>query len=420
MKILILGQGGREHALAYKISQSPDCQGLYIAPGNGGTAAHGENIPLDINDAHAVCSIIEKKGVDLVVIGPEAPLANGVADAIREALPDVGVIGPGQKGAQLESSKAFAKDFMERYNIPTAKYRSFEASNLRDGLDYIDQMQPPIVLKADGLAAGKGVIISQSHDEAKLAFKRMLDGQFGAASARVVVEEYLSGREYSVFILTDGDQYYLLPVAKDYKRIGEGDQGLNTGGMGAVSPVSYVDETLLQKTISGVIEPTLSGLKQDRIPYSGFIFFGMIEVNGDPYVIEYNCRMGDPETEVVIPRLASDLVKHLTATNDHSIAADEIKISDKACAAVMMVSGGYPESYEKGKVIEGLEDVHDAIVFHAGTARDGDKLYTNGGRVIAVTALEETDERALVTCYRELNHIRFDKQYYRTDIGFDL
>jgi len=420
MNILVLGQGGREHALAWKISQSPHCQELFIAPGNGGTRDHGTNLDLDILNAEAICASIEQNEIELVMIGPEAPLAAGIADVIRERFPQVLVIGPNQSGAQLESSKAFAKSFMQRYDIPTAGYKTITSENMTDGIQYIDAMQTPIVLKADGLAAGKGVIISESHDHAKATLKDMLDGQFGVASAKVVIEEFLAGREYSVFALTDGNDHFLFPVAKDYKRIGEGDHGLNTGGMGAASPVSYIDETIMRKTVDRIIEPTLKGLMQDSIPYCGFIFFGLIEVKGEPYVIEYNCRLGDPETEVILPRIESDLVEHFIASATGKIDQNDFIISSKSCATVMMVSGGYPMKYEKGKQIHGLEQINESIVFHAGTQAQDNAISTNGGRVLAVTSIAADVDQALETCYKEIKHINFDKQYYRSDIGFDL
>ncbi len=420
MKILVIGQGGREHALAWKLRQSPLCQELIISPGNGGSGALGENVDLDISKHEHIIDLINERQINMVVIGPEAPLANGLADIIRMKNPDTMVIGPGKIGAQLEASKAFAKIFMQRNNIPTARYLTVRASDFQKGLAHIENMRAPIVLKADGLAAGKGVIICNSHDEAKRTLRTMLDGQFGEASAQVVIEEFLAGREYSVFVLTDGKDYYLLPEAKDYKRIGEGDNGLNTGGMGAVSPVSYVDDNLRLKTIEQVIRPTLSGLRNEGIDYVGFIFFGMIEVNGDPFVIEYNCRLGDPETEVVLPRIKSDLLKHMIDTAKGQINSSDLEVSSQTCSTVMLVSGGYPLAYEKGKKIEGLSLVKDALLFHAGTKRIDEEILTNGGRVLAITNLGEDTNEALKKCYEDIESIYFEKQYYRTDIGFDL
>ncbi len=420
MNILILGQGGREHALAWKISQSPHCTALYVAPGNGGTKEVAQNIDLDIFDFEAVYQTVNALGIDMVVIGPEAPLAKGIVDYLEEKVPKVHVIGPNQQGAQLEASKAFAKKFMIRHNIPTADYAVIGQGQFDEGKNYIDRMKIPIVLKADGLAAGKGVVICNTKEEAYQTLGSMLEGEFGEASENVVIEEFLSGREYSVFALTDGNEYYLLPEAKDYKRIGEGDNGPNTGGMGCVSPVSYVDSSLMQKTISKVILPTLTGLNKDGITYSGFIFFGLIEVSGEPMVIEYNCRLGDPETEVVLPRIDSDLVEHFIDVCTHAIDPLKMKISDQACATVMMVSGGYPGQYDKGKVIQGLDQIQDCMLFHAGTIEREGQIRTNGGRVIAVTSMDSNTQKAISKSYNQLKQIYFDKQYYRTDIGFDL
>jgi phosphoribosylamine--glycine ligase len=422
MKVLILGGGGREHAMAWKISKSPLCDQLYIAPGNGGTAALGENIQLTNDDAKAISSFLLEEEIDLLIVGPEAPLATGLIDKLRrnDSLDEIIMIGPGFVGAKLESSKSFAKKFMKKYDIPTARYEAFTIENEKEGLEFIESFSPPVVLKADGLAAGKGVLICDTIEEAKLAFSNMLKGQFGKASETVIVEEFLSGREYSVFVLTDGKQYYLLPEAKDYKRVGEGNQGLNTGGMGAVSPVTYYDDALQQKTIERVIKPTIRGIQEESIPYQGFVFFGMIEVGGEPYVIEYNCRMGDPETEVVLPRLENDLLELCKDIHQGDMDPDKISFSKEACATVMLVSGGYPESYQKGKEIHGLEEVNNAIVFHAGTQEDSNTVRTSGGRVIAVSAFGDDYIQAKDKAYKELKKIKFEGQYYRRDIGFDL
>lgn len=420
MKTLILGQGGREHAIAWKVAQSAHVDEIFVAPGNAGTMSIGKNIAIDVTDIEQVMNVITEHTIDIVIIGPEAPLAEGIADLIREQRPHTIVVGPGHAGARLEASKGFAKSFMQDNDIPTAKYMLVDKDNRDTGQDYLRGMSTPIVLKADGLAAGKGVLICQSHEEASTALTQMLDGKFGAASSTVVIEEFLSGREYSMFVLTNGHDYYLLPSAKDYKRIGEGDTGLNTGGMGAVSPVSYLTPELLQKTIDQVIHPTLAGLSKADIDYQGFIFFGMIEVAGNPYVIEYNCRMGDPETEVVMPRIESDLIEHIMALHDGNIDDFPIRLNDDACTTVMLVSGGYPEGYQKGKTITGLADLENVIPFHAGTRMDDDQIVTNGGRVIALTALAPTTREALKKSYAAAQSVHFDQQYYRTDIGFDI
>lgn len=380
----------------------------------------GENVKVNLGKFDQIEEVVISYRIDMVIIGPEAPLADGLTDYLQSNLPDVRIIGPGKAGARLEASKAFSKAFMQRHNIPTASYEVITGENADEGLAHIDNMSTPIVLKADGLAAGKGVLICESHEEARSALKKMLDGQFGQASHRVVIEEFLSGREYSVFILTNGTDYYLLPAAKDYKRVGEGDNGLNTGGMGAVSPVSYVDEPLMKKTVEQIIKPTLKGLREEAIPYVGFIFFGLIEVEGNPFVIEYNCRMGDPETEVVIPRIESDLLAHLKSISEQDSDRQDLITSPNACATVMLVSGGYPVSYEKGYSITGIEDVSESIVFHAGTKQDNDKLVTNGGRVLAVSSIAGSPEEAIAKSYEQIEHIKFEKQYFRTDIGFDL
>ena len=420
MNILILGQGGREHALAWKIKQSNHCDQLIIAPGNGGTSSLGLNVPVNLSDFEAVVDIITSYNIELVVVGPEAPLAEGLTDFLADKLPGLKVVGPRQLGARLEASKAFAKEFMLRHHIPTARYKVVQADELEQGKQYLATMNTPIVLKADGLAAGKGVVICQSLSEAETTLETMLGGQFGAASQQVVIEEFLDGREYSIFALTDGTDYFLLPAAKDYKRIGEGDNGPNTGGMGAVSPVSYVNDELMKKTVESVIQPTIAGLQIDQIPYCGFVFFGLIEVSGEPFVIEYNCRMGDPETEAVLPRIKSDLVEHLLAACEGTITPSDMSITNEACAAVMLVSGGYPGSYEKDIEITGYQNNTDSLLFHAGTRLDDNMLKTNGGRVMAVSSISQDAQDAIKKSYETIKHIYFDKQYYRSDIGFDL
>jgi phosphoribosylamine--glycine ligase len=422
MKILLLGSGGREHAFAWKMTQSPHCEQLYTAPGNAGTAALGTNVAISPNDFEAIAGFVKEKGIRMVVVGPEEPLVRGIYDYFQqdESLKQVRIIGPSKKGAQLEGSKAFAKQFMEERDIPTAAYAEFTTETLADGLVYVASQTPPIVLKADGLAAGKGVVILDSVEEAQRELRAMLDGKFGEASSRVVVEEFLQGIEFSVFVITDGKNYKLLPIAKDYKRIGEGDTGLNTGGMGAVSPVPFVDETLMRKVENWIISPTLTGLQEIEAPYKGFIFFGLINVEGDPYVIEYNCRMGDPETEVVFPRLENDLVELMAALEEEKLQEIEIKMKEETAAAVILVSGGYPEAYEKGKEITGLEAVEDTLVLHAGTKMEEGRLKTNGGRVIALTSYGTNVKEAVAKSLENAEKIRFEGKYFRKDIGFDL
>lgn len=423
MNILILGSGGRECTLAWKLSQSENCGKLFIAPGNAGTLDYGMNLQLSPNDFEAVKSAVQANDIHMVVVGPEDPLVLGIHDFFLEDpdLKGIPVIGPRKLGARLEGSKEFAKEFMYRHQIPTARYQSFTAASLQEGYAFLETLNPPYVLKADGLAAGKGVLILNDLEEAKKEFSEMLVGQkFGAASSKVVIEEFLDGIEMSSFVLTDGMNYVILPNAKDYKRIGEGDKGLNTGGMGAVSPVPFADEEFLTKVEERVILPTIEGLKKDGISYVGFIFIGLIRVNKEPYVIEYNVRMGDPETEVVIPRIKSDLVSLLDATARQQLDSFELEIDERSAATVMMVSGGYPEAYEKDKEISGLDAVEDSIIFHAGTKLVDNKVLTSGGRVLAVTSFGEDFNRALKRSYGNIEKIRFDKMNFRRDIGFDL
>lgn len=422
MNILLLGSGGREHAFAWKMRQSPLCKKLVIAPGNAGTIGLGTNVAVDPNDFPTVKSLVLAENIDLVVVGPEEPLVRGIYDFFQKDadIQHIAVIGPSAAGAQLEGSKAFAKHFMQEFNIPTAAYREFTLENKNEGLKYIDTQNPPIVLKADGLAAGKGVIICKSTAEAKMRFEEMLGGKFGEASARVVIEQFLYGIEFSVFVLTDGTNYKILPIAKDYKRAGEADTGPNTGGMGAVSHPPFVSAELMQKVEERIIKPTISGIQQRGLTYKGFIFIGLICVQNEPYVIEYNCRMGDPETEVVFPRLKNDLVELMQATHDGRLGQIQIQTDDRAAATVMLVSGGYPNEYEKGKVITGLDKVRDSLVLHAGTKVIDNKIVTNGGRVIAVTSFGKNFKEALALSYQNADKIQFEGKYYRKDIGFDL
>lgn len=422
MKILLLGSGGREHAFAWKIRQSPLCERLFIAPGNAGTAALGENVPLNPNDFEAIGKFVREKEIGMAVVGPEEPLVLGIYDYFKNTpgLEQVRLIGPSKTGAQLEGSKAFAKRFMMERGIPTAAYAEFTADSLAEGLDYLARQQPPIVLKADGLAAGKGVLICRSVQEAQTEFRAMLGGKFGQASARVVVEEFLDGIEFSVFAITDGNTYKILPVAKDYKRIGEGDTGLNTGGMGAISPVPFADGELMARVESRIIAPTIRGLREIGAPYPGFVFFGLIRVGKEPFVIEYNCRMGDPETEAVFPRLQNDLVELMMALDDGNLSSIAIKEDPRAAATVILVSGGYPGDYEKGKAITGLDEVEGSIVFHAGSKLENGRMLTNGGRVIALTSYGENFRQALALSLRNAGKIQYEGKYYRRDIGFDL
>lgn len=423
MNILLLGSGGREHALAYKISQSKKCKNLFVAPGNMGTSIIAKNVPLNISDFDEVKKFSVEKGIDMVVVGPEDPLVNGIYDYFKNdsILKSVKVIGPSTEGAKLEGSKEYAKEFLVENNIPTARYKSFDANTLEQGYAFLEQLQPPFVLKADGLAQGKGVLIIDDLEEAKKELANMLlANKFGKASAKVVIEEFLSGIELSCFVLTDGKNYKILPTAKDYKRIGEGDKGLNTGGMGAVSPVPFADAVFMQKIEEKIVKPTIVGLQKRNIEYKGFIFIGLIKVGNEPFVIEYNVRMGDPETEVVMPRIESDLVAFFEALEAQNLDKEELKINPKSAVTVMLVSGGYPEDYQKGKVINGIDTVQDSIVFHAGTKQEGDKAVTNGGRVLAITSLAEDFHKALEISYKNIENIHFEGMYFRKDIGFDL
>lgn len=423
MNVLILGSGGREHAFAWKIAQSKKLDNLYIAPGNAGTALCGTNVNIGVNDFDAIKNLVWEKGIDLVLVGPEDPLVNGIHDYFLadDVLKDIPVIGPKKDGAILEGSKDFSKQFMIRNNVPTAQYKSFTEANLEEGFTFLETLTPPYVLKADGLAAGKGVLIVSGLAEAKRELKAMIsEAKFGAASATVVVEEYLHGIELSVFVLTDGKSYKILPAAKDYKRIGEGDKGLNTGGMGAVSPVPFADDEFIKKVEEKVVVPTINGLIKEGIDYRGFIFIGLMNDKGDPKVIEYNCRMGDPETEVVVPRIKSDLLELLKAVGEQKLHEISFEIDSRIATTVMMIAGGYPEEYEKGDEITNLNSVEGSIVFHAGTKLQDDKVVTNGGRVIAVTSFGNSIAEAVSKSFSNIEKIEYKNKYYRRDIGKDL
>ena len=423
MNILILGAGGREHTFAWKIAQSPLCKQLFVAPGNSGTATIATNLDVSVTDFEGIKVQVLTHEIDMVVVGPEDPLVNGIYDFFLNdsQLHHVAVIGPQKAAAQLEGSKEFAKEFLYRHKIPTAAYESFTKDNLEAGYAFLETLKPPFVLKADGLAAGKGVLILLDLKEAKQELKNMLvDSKFGSASAKVVIEEFLDGIELSCFVLTDGKHYKLLPTAKDYKRIGEGDTGLNTGGMGAISPVPFADDSLLKKIEDRIVKPTVEGLAKDQLPYKGFIFIGLIVVNNEPIVIEYNVRMGDPETEAVLPRLKTDLVEIFQAIDKQCLNEVDIEIDPQTAVTVMLVSGGYPEAYEKGKEITGLDTIENSIVFHAGANEKDGKIVTSGGRVMAVTSFGQDIESALKTSYKSIEYIKFDGMNYRNDIGFDL
>ncbi len=422
MNILVLGSGGREHALTYKISQSKLAGKIFVAPGNAGTSKIATNINLSPLDFTSISEFIEKNKISVLVIGPEDPLVSGITNYFKsvEKHKNLMIIGPSKEAAKLEGSKDFAKNFMKKYNIPTAGYFSANNDNINQAIDFLKTLKPPFVLKADGLAAGKGVLIIDSLDEAISELKNMLNGKFGKASSKVVIEEFLNGIECSVFVLTDGKSYVILPEAKDYKRIGENDTGLNTGGMGAVSPVPFYDKNFAQKVETQIIIPTIEGIKKEKFDYCGFIFFGLMNVNSSPFVIEYNVRLGDPETEVVLPRIESDFLNLLIQASNHNLCNTEIKISSNFASTVVLVSGGYPQEYEKGKVINGTDTVKDSIVFHAGTIKQGKQVLSSGGRVLAITSLGKNMNEALEKTYKSIKSIKFDKMYFRKDIGMDL
>lgn len=423
MNILVLGSGGREHAFAKKLNESPLCSRLFIAPGNAGTKQEGTNVPIKADDFQAIKQFCKEENIQMLVVGPEDPLVKGIYDFFKNdnELAHIIVIGPSKLGASLEGSKNFAKEFMFRNNIPTARYQAFTKETINEGFAFLETLTAPYVLKADGLAAGKGVLIIDNLNEAKTELKNMLlDAKFGQASNKVVIEEFLSGIELSCFVLSDGKSYKILPTAKDYKRIGEGDKGLNTGGMGAVSPVPFVDNSFMEKIENRIVKPTIEGLKNENIEYKGFIFIGLIKVGDDPFVIEYNVRMGDPETEVVLPRIQTDLVEIFKSVGNQTLDQQSVLVTEQSAVTVMMVSGGYPENYQKGKEISGLEAVSGSIVFHAGTCEKQGKILTEGGRVLAVTSFGNDFKEALKTSYKNIEKIHFENHYYRKDIGFDL
>lgn len=423
MNILLLGSGGRESAFAWKIAQSPKCTQLYIAPGNAGTSAYGKNVNISPTDFNSIGTFVLENKIGLVIVGPEDPLVKGIHDFFLEdtALKNIPVIGPQKQGAMLEGSKDFSKQFMNRYNIPTAASRSFTVETVEEGLKYLETHKLPIVLKADGLAAGKGVLILETVEEAKTELKAMLlDSKFGEASSTVVVEQFLKGIELSVFVLTDGISYKILPEAKDYKRVGEGDTGLNTGGMGSISPVPFATREFMQKVEQRIIIPTINGLKAENIPYIGFIFIGLIKVDGEPYVIEYNVRMGDPETESVLPRIETDIVELLLATAHRTLGSTQLSVSLKSAATIMLVSGGYPGEYLKGRAIAGLQNVEDSLIFHAGTEKEDSIIKTSGGRVLAITSVQDDLFTALQQAVADAGRVYYDGRYFRNDIGFDV
>ena len=420
MNILLLGSGGRESAFAWKLHQSPLLNKLYISPGNPGTAQYGTNINIDIDNIKELVDFIKESKIEMLIVGPEKPLVEGIYDKLIKILPKLKIIGPSQKGAMLEGSKAYAKEFMKEFGIPTAGYKVFTKNQKEEALEFIDSIKTPIVIKADGLAAGKGVFITEDKESAKNNIIDIFNGKFGDAGNKIVIEEFLDGIEYSVFVITDSKSFKMLPIAKDYKRIGEGDTGLNTGGMGAISPVSFINDDLLIKTIVKIIQPTISGIWQKDIDYKGFIFFGLINVDGDPYVIEYNCRMGDPESEVVFPRLKNDLIKLLSSLYTLDLTEHTIEHNPNYAVTVMLTSKGYPEKYETTKVINNLDNIDESIIFHAGSKSVNGKIVTNGGRVLAVTSLGETKEKALEKSLKNASKIDFEGKYYRKDIGFDV
>ena len=423
MNVLLIGSGGREHALAWKISQSSLCEQLFILPGNAGTESIGKNIDISVSDFEGIKNIVLNNNISMVVVGPEKPLVDGIYDFFisDRKLKNVTVIGPSRAGAMLEGSKDFSKEFMLKNSIPTAKYSTFTKENISDAYEFLETLSPPYVLKADGLAAGKGVLILENLELAKKELDEMLTkSKFGNASSKVVIEEYLNGIELSVFILTDGESYKILPSAKDYKRVGEGDTGLNTGGMGAVSPVPFADAFFMDKVENRIIKPTINGLKDAKITYQGFIFIGLMNVSGDPYVIEYNVRLGDPESEVIIPRIKSDLLNLFKGISDKTFSEKDFYIDENVAATVMLVSGGYPENYQKNKLIKGLDECHDSIIFHAGTKKVGETYMTNGGRVLAITSFGRDIKHALEKSFKNSEKIDFENKYYRKDIGFDL